>query len=214
MMFHRSLIAVCLVLIALAVPQLSQAGSPPAQLWSSMVISKQSSRGIKAELEHQLRSRLERPAFKETYYELRLSFPIQMGFGVTLFYRQVFYPDNTAWRLAAAPQLNAPFGLDWLKLRLKFQRHAPHGEQARSHARFRTTFTLPLSEPCTLFFQAEPWWQLDAPIIFSRYRLDAGLQRKWPGGWGFEMYYRLQGDKKGTDWQGTDIFGLKLKAAL
>ncbi|MFC1620644.1 hypothetical protein ACFL45_11975, partial [Candidatus Neomarinimicrobiota bacterium] len=68
---------------------LAQGASPPGQVWSSVVIGRTSASGIKTELEQQLRSRLESPVFKETFYELRLNYPLQMGFGITLFYRQV-----------------------------------------------------------------------------------------------------------------------------
>ncbi|MFC1547075.1 DUF2490 domain-containing protein [Candidatus Neomarinimicrobiota bacterium] len=200
--------------LILSLCTLAQGASPPGQVWSSVVISRTSARGIKTELEQQLRSHLESPVFKETFYELRLSYPLQMGFGVTLFYRQVFYPDNTAWRLAVAPRLNAPFGLEGLKLRLKFQRHTRHGEDASYHARFRGTFAFPLNNPCTLFVQAEPWWALEDPATFSRYRLDAGVRIKQSGGLGYEIYYRFQGDHNREDWQATDIISLKLKAAL
>lgn len=214
MRFDRSLKPLGFILVALLLSIPVHAESQPGQVWSSLVISRTSTRGIKTELEQQLRSRLESPVFKETFYELRLSYPLQMGFGFTLFYRQVFYTDNTAWRLAAAPQLNAPFGLEGLKLRLKFQRHAPYGEEARYHARLRGTFAFPLNNPRTLYVQAEPWWALEDPVTFSRYRLDAGVRIKQSGSLRYEVYYRLQGDKNRTDWSGTDIIGLKLNATL
>ncbi|UCH10886.1 MAG: hypothetical protein JSU61_03090, partial [Fidelibacterota bacterium] len=103
MRFDRSLKPLGFILVALLLSIPVHAESQPGQVWSSLVISRTSTRGIKTELEQQLRSRLESPVFKETFYELRLSYPLQMGFGFTLFYRQVFYTDNTAWRLAAAP---------------------------------------------------------------------------------------------------------------
>jgi hypothetical protein len=207
----------CLLLIGMCslLPIAVVGSSTENQLWSSVLATKQIGTGFNLSLEQQLRLRDQSPVFERTFTEFGLSYSLPDRIGVTGFYRQIFYAEQTEYWLGASTQIQSVFGIAGHSVRLRLQYQKKQERDPVYHLRYRSTLSIPSSrKDLNYYLQAEPWLRLAANSYHDRIRLTAGLKYRLRPHTIGESFVQLQLDQNDLNWQITRMLGLRIRLSL